>query len=171
MTPATQVLPTALLAASLILACSTASTGRDNGSEVAADTGFTGVQERGRTAMGVDQYTSTHVFDDLPDGGRIELQRDVDDSAGVAVIRRHLQEIVVAFRNGDFRIPGFVHAQQVPGADVMAQRKDRITYTYAELPRGGDVRIRSADETAVGAIHAFLAFQRHDHHSGGHEHQ
>ena len=31
-------------------------------------------------AMGVIQYTSTHKFDALPDGGRIELQNDKNDS-------------------------------------------------------------------------------------------
>lgn len=134
------------------------------------DSEFAAVQQRGRAAMGVDQYTSTHVFDALPDGGRIELQRDVDDLDGVATIRRHLQEIVVAFRQGDFRIPGFVHAQQVPGSDVMARMQDRITYTYSELPRGGQIRITATEREALHAIHEFLAFQRQDHRAGGHAH-
>jgi hypothetical protein len=43
--------------------------------------------------MGVDQYTSVHRFDALPDGGRIELQRAHDDSAGVAQIREHLRQV------------------------------------------------------------------------------
>src|SRR5205823_14692901 len=66
-------------------------------SRTANDTAFAAMQERGRKAMGVDQYTSTHVFDALPDGGRIELQRDADDSAGVAQIRAHLREVARAF--------------------------------------------------------------------------
>lgn len=138
--------------------------------EVLADSGFTAVQERGRVAMGVDQYTSTHVFDALPDGGRIELQRDIDDPEGVATIRRHLQEIVFAFRQGDFRIPGFVHSQQVPGTDAMARMKDRITYAYSELPRGGQIRVTATEHEALHAIHEFMAFQRQDHRSGGHAH-
>ena len=44
--------------------------------------GFAGVQQRGAVIMGVNQYTSRHVFEPLADGGRIELQRSVDDSAG-----------------------------------------------------------------------------------------
>jgi hypothetical protein len=52
-----------------------------------SDTGFSAIQERGRIAMGMDQYTSTHRFDVLADGGRMGLQRDVDDPAGVATIR------------------------------------------------------------------------------------
>ena len=120
-------------------------------------------------AMGVDQYTSTHVFDDLPDGGRIELQRDVDDPAGVAQIRAHLASIAEAFARGDFSIPEFVHdTAEVPGTRVMAARRDRIRYEFRELPRGGEVRITTDDPEALMAIHHFLAFQRGDHRAGGH---
>jgi hypothetical protein len=136
----------------------------------AADSDFTELQERGRVAMGVDQYTSTHRFDALPDGGRIELQRDEDDPEGIGEIRQHLQEIVAAFRQGDFRIPAFVHAMEVPGTEVMSRRRDRIRYTYSELPRGGEIRITTEDPEALRAIHEFMAFQRQDHRAGGHEH-
>ncbi len=138
--------------------------------EVSADSGFVALQERGREAMGVDQYTSSHVFDALPDGGRIELQRDVDDPPGIATIRQHLQEVAAAFQRGDFRIPGFVHAQPVPGTDVMARARERITYTYSELPRGGQIRITTTDPDALHAVHEFMTFQRRDHRSGGHAH-
>lgn len=134
------------------------------------DHAFHALQERGKTAMGVNQYTSTHRFDALPDGGRIELQREVDDPAGVEQIRRHLREIADAFSRGDFSIPGFVHAQEVPGTAVMAAKKDAIAYTFNELPRGGEVRIVTRDPEAVRAVHEFMAFQRSDHRSGGHVH-
>ena len=131
-------------------------------------TAFHGVQARGEQAMGVDQYTSSHVFQPLPDGGRIALQRDAADSAGTAVIRAHMQRIAAAFAAGDFRLPGFVHARAVPGTATMAARREAITYTADTLPRGGQVRIRTADAAAVAAVHEFLAFQRADHHAGGH---
>ena len=120
--------------------------------------------------MGVDQYTSTHQFDALPNGGRIELQRDVDDTAGVAQIRRHLQEITKAFAVGDFSIPAFVHRQEVPGTKVMAAKRDVISYMYSELPRGGEVRIVTKDPQALEAIREFTAFQRQDHRAGGKDH-
>jgi hypothetical protein len=135
-----------------------------------ADSAFTAMQSRGKTAMGVDQYSSTHQFDALADGGRIELQRDVDDSAGVAQIRRHLQEIAKAFASGDFTTPAFVHMQAVPGTEVMAAKRGAITYTYRELPRGGEVRIVTKDREALRAIHEFMAFQRQDHRAAGMNH-
>jgi hypothetical protein len=131
------------------------------------DSAFAALQARGEQAMGVNQYTSTHVFDALPNGGRIELQRDVDDSAGVEQIRRHLAHIAEVFDAGDFSTPAFVHLGEVPGASVMAARRDRIEYFYRDLPRGGEVRIVTDDPEAVRAIHEFMAFQREQHRSGG----
>ncbi len=131
-----------------------------------ADRTFAGVQDRGRVAMGVDQYTPSHVFQPLPDGGRILLQRAVEDSAGTASIRAHMARIAEAFAAGDFRLPGFVHAREVPGTEVMRARRDVITYVPAPLARGGEVRIRTEDPEAVRAVHEFLAFQRHDHRAG-----
>jgi hypothetical protein len=116
--------------------------------------------------MGVDQYTSTHRFEPLPDGGRIELQRDGADSAGAVQIREHMRQIASSFASGDFRLPGFVHARAVPGTDTMAARRADITYTVEDLPRGAALRLRSSSPAVVSAIHEFLAFQRRDHHSG-----
>jgi hypothetical protein len=132
------------------------------------DSAFAGVQARGAVAMGVNQYTSRHVFEPLPDGGRIALQRDAPDSEGAAQIRRHMHEIAGRFAAGDFTLPGFVHARVVPGTEIMAARRAAIAYAVDTLPRGAALRIRSTDSAAVRAIHEFLAFQRHDHHAGAH---
>jgi hypothetical protein len=139
----------------------------DHAAPTTADSAFAALQERGRAAMGVDQYTSTHRFDALPDGGRIELQRDTDDAEGIATIRAHLRGIADAFAAGDFSTPAAVHVRQVPGAAVMAERRAAIRYAYRDLPRGGEIRITTADADALAAIHAFMAFQRGDHRAGG----
>ncbi|MEO5587946.1 MAG: hypothetical protein ABIS03_00060 [Gemmatimonadaceae bacterium] len=133
-----------------------------------ADSAFASLQARGQAAMGVDQYTSSHVFESLPDGGRIVLQRDSVDTAGTAVIRRHLGDIAERFSAGDFSIPGMVHSQEVPGSREMAARRAMISYAADTLTRGGAVRITSTDSTAIAAIHAFVAFQRMDHRAAGH---
>jgi hypothetical protein len=78
-----------------------------------------------------------------------------------------MRQIASSFGAGDFRLPGFVHAREVPGTEVMAARRAEITYTVEELPRGGAVRIRGSTPAAVAAIHAFLAFQRQDHRAAG----
>jgi 3-methyladenine DNA glycosylase AlkD len=134
------------------------------------DSGFAALQRRGEAAMGVNQYTSSHVFEALPDGGRIVLQRQTDDSSGTATIRAHMTTIAEHFRHGDFAIPGLVHAQGVPGTQVMAARRTQISYRADILPRGGQVRITTDDPVALTAIHEFLAFQRREHHAAGHGH-
>lgn len=131
------------------------------------DSAFAALQGRGLVAMGVDQYTSTHRFDILPDGGRIELQRNEDDPEGTAIIRAHLQEIAQAFRAGDFSTPFFVHADSVPGTRVMAERRKHITWTFRPLPRGGELRLTTTDSAALAAIREFMEFQRSDHRAGG----
>jgi hypothetical protein len=161
--------------AALALALSALACGHAHTKDAAAggqDSTFAAMQARGAEAMGVDQYTSSHVFESLPDGGRITLERDVPDSAGVAAIRAHMRTIAERFAAGDFAIPGFVHDTTVPGTAVMAARRDRITYVADTLPRGGQLRITTTDPEALAAVHAFLAFQRSAHHAagGGHQH-
>jgi len=136
----------------------------------ATDSSFADVQRRGETVMGVDQYTSKHVFEDLPDGGRIVLDRDdASDTAGVRTIRAHMRTIESAFQRGDFTLPGVVHAAEVPGTRVMAEKRSTIAYRAADRARGAEVRITTRDPAAVAAVHAFLKFQRSDHRAAGHE--
>lgn len=127
------------------------------------DSAFAEMQERGRIAMGVNQYTSAHEFAPLPDGGRIALWRLSDDSAGTAAIRAHMRDIAGRFAAGDFTIPGFVHEGEIDGARVMTERRSAIRYTVEDLDRGGALRLTTNDAEAVAAIHRFLEFQRHAH--------
>jgi hypothetical protein len=173
-----------LLPVLLVAACTSAARDRDSaapepGDTAAAvaaahaatsDSAFRALQSRGAGVMGVDQYTSAHVFETLPDGGRIVLERpDSADTAGVRTIREHMRAIAAAFTHGDFTAPGLVHAQRVPGTRVMASRAERITYTEVDRPRGAEVRITTTDPAALAAVHEFLAFQRADHRAAGHE--
>ena len=134
---------------------------------VRKDSAFGAMQARGKRAMGVDQYTSVHRFEDLEDGGRIELQRDRDDAQGVAAIRAHMRAIARAFAAGDFSTPATVHLEAVPGSATMRARRRTIRYETVDLPRGAALRIRTSDPEAVAAVHRFLAYQRREHHAAG----
>jgi hypothetical protein len=79
-----------------------------------------------------------------------------------------MTQIAAAFQSGNFELPGFVHDREVPGTTVMAAKRDAITYTVEPLPGGAALRLRTGDSDAIQAIHAFLAFQRADHHAGAH---
>jgi hypothetical protein len=131
-----------------------------------SDSAFRALQQRGKGTMGVDQDASQHRFQDLPDGGRIELQMRDADSAGVATIRTHLQETARQFTAGIFSAPDSTHAMTVPGTTVMAAKQGKIHYTYHDLPLGGEVRISTTDPESLAAVREFLAFQRSDHRTG-----
>ena len=133
----------------------------------AQDSAFTALQQRGKMAMGVDQYASQHQFDVLPNGGRIALEMKGDDSLSIAQIRAHLKLIEHAFQAGDFSTPAFVHMRSMPGTDVMSRNRARIVYSYADLPRGGEVRITTKDPESLAAIREFMAAQRGDHRAHG----
>lgn len=131
------------------------------------DSAFRALQARGKQVMGVDQYSSSHVFDDSSDGGRVVLQRDVDDTLGTRVIRVHLRDVAKRFTAGDFSLSQTVHGDhEIPGVAQMRVLGAAIRYAYRDLPRGGEVRITTADRRAIEAIHQFLAFQRSDHRTG-----
>jgi hypothetical protein len=150
------------LAAALIM-LATATSVLSAQSHPKGDSAFAALQERGQHYMGVDQYTSTHHFLDLADGGRIVLVRDSTDTTGISTIRMHLQHITSAFSQGDFQIPMLVHDTTVPGVGVMARKHDAIRYVFAPLTGGGQVTMSTSDPEALKAIHAFLAFQRREH--------
>ena len=120
--------------------------------------------------MGVNQDTAAHVFESLPDGGRVILERPaVTDTADIRTIRAHMRDIAGQFRRGDFQAPFLVHAQTVPGTTEMARLASAITYTPVDRPRGAELRITTQNPAALKAIHEFLAFQRMDHRAAGHE--
>lgn len=161
--PRTDLLRVLFPAAFALLACAPSE------KRVTSDSAFEALQQRGRLAMGVNQYTSQHVFEPLANGGRIVLQRKESDSVGEAAIRAHMRTIASAFGSGNFALPGFVHAMaDVPGTATMTRLKADITYRARDLPRGAEVVIATGNPEAVGAIHDFLAFQRMDHRSGMH---
>jgi hypothetical protein len=59
--------------------------------------------------------------------------------------------------------------QTMPGTAVMAKKHDVIVYAYHELPRGGEVVMKTTDAEAIAAIHEFMGAQRMGHHATGAE--
>src|SRR5690606_10733459 len=135
----------------------------DTTRRAATDSAFKELMHRGHAAMGVDQEASQHAFESLHDGGRIDFRTDPADTASVQVIRQHLRDIKQSCGEGDFTTPAIVHEGQVPGTDVMAERREHIHYMVEDVQGGAVLRIHTSDEAALVAVHRFLAFQRQDH--------
>jgi len=60
----------------------------------------------------------------------------------------------------------FIHDTTVPGTQTMIKLKSDISYKYEELPDGAQVRITTANPTALKAIYNFIRFQVKDHRTG-----
>lgn len=109
----------------------------------------------------VNQDTATHVFETLPNGGRIAIQ--AGDDAGAEHIRPHLVQMALAFESGDFAAPSFTHLKCFPGVSVMIAKGAAITYRYRELPRGGELAFITQDREAVASVHDYLTFLKEHH--------
>jgi hypothetical protein len=131
------------------------------------DAHHAGVHARGDQAMGFDHDKTTHHFRLSPTGGVIEVTANAEsDTASRDEIRSHLQHIAQMFAEGDFEIPMLIHDRVPPGVPVMKEKGKAITYSYTELPKGGEIVIATSDPKAIGAIHEFLRFQIEDHQTG-----
>ena len=90
--------------------------------------------ERGNVAMGFNQYKITHQFIPTPFGGEIIITAlNASDKETINQIKNHVSEIQKEFSQGNFTRPFFIHAQQVPGTEVMYEKKDLIEYNKLEM--------------------------------------
>jgi hypothetical protein len=123
---------------------------------------------RAAMAMGFDQEKTAHHFVLYADGGAIEIAvKDASDTKDRDAIRSHLPHIAMMFGDGDFDVPMLVHdTKDVPGTAVLAARRETVSYRYGETPQGGRVEITTTDAEALRALHAFLRYQIHEHHTG-----
>ena len=125
------------------------------------------VGKHGDADMGFPHDKTTHHFRLYSDGGAIEVTaNDTKDSQNTEAIRSHLTHIVSMFSAGDFSIPMFVHGQPPPGVAVMKEKRAEIAYSFEELTAGGGVRIKTANQDALKAVHEFLRFQIAEHDTG-----
>ncbi len=125
------------------------------------------LNQRGAQAMGFDQEKTTHHFRLFHDGGMVEVQaNDAKGSATIDQIRLHLEQQSRLFAAGIFTAPSYTHGKLPPGAATMQKLAGKIKYEFKKTDRGGQLRISSADPTAVAAVHSFLKFQIEDHHTG-----
>jgi hypothetical protein len=128
------------------------------------------LESRGNAAMGFEQSKTTHHFLLKSDGGAIQVQaNDPQDTVSLGQIRKHFHRIAAAFAAGGFQIPMMVHNTLPPGANTMKRLSGKIQYTYVETPIGARVVIKTADPSALDAIHDFLRYQIREHETGDSE--
>jgi transcriptional/translational regulatory protein YebC/TACO1 len=121
--------------------------------------------ERGNTAMGFDQYKIMHHFMATQTGGQIMIVAlGSNDNETISQIKSHIVDIQLEFSQGNFTKPFFIHAQDVPGTKVMAEKKNLIKYSIKELDNGATLVLTTDDSELLQAIQQFMEFQGSEHH-------
>jgi hypothetical protein len=122
------------------------------------------MMERGDIAMGFNQNKITHHFVATPDGGKIIITSlNSTDRQTINEIKNHILDIQKEFSKGNFTKPFFIHAQEVPGAEIMSEKKDLIKYSIQETNNGSSLLLSTNDKELVDAIKHFMQFQTTQH--------
>ena len=122
-----------------------------------------GVDHRHDT-LGVAHETTHHSFRLFDDGAAIELRANREsDTTTIDAIRAHMRVIADQFRANNFSTPMFVHDKTPDGIKTIRELHSQIDFDYESLPAGARIRIKTANPTAVSALHAFMRFQIVEH--------
>jgi hypothetical protein len=120
--------------------------------------------QRGDIAMGFNQNKIMHYFIATPTGGEIMIVAlNSNDNDTIKQIKNHVLDIQKEFSQGNFTKPFYIHAQQVPGTKLMAEKKDLIRYSIRQINNGSVLLLTTNDQQLVAAIHQFIAFQTAQH--------
>jgi hypothetical protein len=121
--------------------------------------------------MPFDLDRTTHVFEPMEGGGLQTVLSDDSDPEQVTLIRTHLAEEAERFARGDFHDPSMIHGEDMAGLHALVMGHDRLTVTYHDVERGGEIRYESRDPQLVDAIHTWFEAQTRDHgdHAQSHE--
>lgn len=122
------------------------------------------MMERGEIAMGFNQNKITHDFVATPDGGKIIITSlNSTDGQTINQIKNHILDIRKEFSEGNFTKPFFIHAQEVPGAEIMSEKKHLIKYSIQETNNGSSLLLSTNDQELIDAIRQFMEFQARQH--------
>jgi hypothetical protein len=127
-------------------------------------TSMSSMLARGNIAMGFNQSKIMHHFVATPTGGEIIIVAlNSSDAKTTNEIRNHVIEIQKDFSEGNFSKPFFIHAQEVPGTKIMAEKKDLINYSVQQIRNGYMLVLATSDRELIAAIKQFMVFQASQH--------
>jgi hypothetical protein len=124
----------------------------------------TAMLERGNIAMGFNQSMIHHHFMSTTTGGEIMIMSEnMSDVQTINEIKNHVKDIQYQFSQGNFTKPFYIHAQIVPGTDIMAAKKDLINYSIKDIDGGSVLILTTNDTELLSAIQQFMNFQSSQH--------
>jgi hypothetical protein len=123
------------------------------------------VAKRGTAVMPFSLQATQHIFTQQADGGTQRVvARQMQDTAQVALVRQHLQDIRAQFLQGDFSGPAHIHGQDMPGlAGLRAAKPGQIRIRYTAVPGGAELHYQTAPAPLVQALHRWFDAQLADH--------
>ena len=133
-------------------------------SNVTNDFNQTAMLERGDIAMGFNQSKIHHHFMATSTGGEIMIMStNMSDTQTINEIRTHVKDIEYEFSQGNFTKPFYIHAQIVPGTNIMTSKNDLIQYSIKDVEGGSVLILTTNDTELLGAIQQFMNFQSSQH--------
>jgi hypothetical protein len=124
----------------------------------------TAMLERGNVAMGFDQNKIHHHFMSTMTGGEIMIMsKNMSDVQTINEIRDHIKTIQYEFSQGNFTNPFYIHAQVVPGTDIMTTKRNLIQYAIQDIDGGSSLILTTNDTELLNAIQQFMDFQSSQH--------
>ncbi len=128
------------------------------------DSNQTAMLERGDIAMGFNQSMIHHHFMATKTGGEIMIMStNMSDTKTINEIRSHVKDIQYEFSQGNFTKPFYIHAQVVPGTDIMTAKKNMIQYSIEDIDGGSVLILRANNTELLDAIQQFMNFQSTQH--------
>ncbi|SHO45202.1 hypothetical protein NSIN_20581 [Nitrosotalea sinensis] len=128
------------------------------------DSNQTAMLERGDIAMGFNQSMIHHHFMATKTGGEIMIMSiNMSDIKTINEIRSHVKDIQYEFSQGNFTKPFYIHAQVVPGTDIMTAKKNMIQYSIEDIDGGSVLILRANNTELLDAIQQFMNFQSTQH--------
>jgi hypothetical protein len=123
------------------------------------------VAERGKDVMPFRLDATTHVFTKTPEGGvQRVIAKTATDTAQVALVRQHLQDIRLQFLKGNFSGPSHIHGMQMPGlAELERAKPGQMVIGYQDVEAGGELAYQTTDGKLVRALHQWFDAQVSDH--------
>lgn len=129
------------------------------------------VAAKGAEVMPFNLEKTTHIFENIENGGRQQVVADdSSDTEQIQLIRQHLIEEAERFAGGDFHDPSMIHGEQMPGLHELKNGSEYIRIEYSEISDGGQILYTTDDPKLIVAIHQWFDAQLLDHgaHAEGH---
>ena len=124
----------------------------------------TAMLERGNVAMGFNQTKIHHHFMSTTTGGEIMIMSEnMSDVQTINEIKSHVKDIQYEFSQGNFTKPFYIHAQIVPGTDIMTAKMNLIHYSIKDIDGGSILILTTNDTELLNAIQQFMNFQSSQH--------